>query len=81
MPGFSVVGTLNFDEVFHTQITTEIIAHRAGGNEEDDIEYFMTGCADAIITDSVKLSGDIKAKPTERKPLEIILQKAYSLIQ
>ena len=50
-------------------------------NEEDDIEYFMTSDADAIITDSVKLSGDIKAKLTERKPLEIILQKAYSLIQ
>lgn len=50
-------------------------------NEEDDIEYFMTSDADAIITDSVKLSGNIKAKLTERKPLEIILQKVYSLIQ
>lgn len=50
-------------------------------NEEDDIEYFMTGDADAIITDSVKLAGDIKGRLSERKPLEIILQKAYSLIQ
>lgn len=50
-------------------------------NEEDDIEYFMTSDADAIITDSVKLAGDIKAKLTERKPLEIILQQAFSLIQ
>ena len=50
-------------------------------NEEDDIEYFMTSDADAIITDAVKLSGDIKAKLTERKPLEIILQKALSLVQ
>ena len=50
-------------------------------NEEDDIEYFMTSDADAIITDSVKLAGDIKKRLSERTPLEIILQKAYSLIQ
>lgn len=29
----SVFGTYNFDELFHTQITAEVIAHRAGGNE------------------------------------------------
>lgn len=50
-------------------------------NEEDDIEYFMTGDADAIITDSVKLSGEIKKQLSERKPIEIILQKVFSLIQ
>lgn len=50
-------------------------------NEEDDIEYFMTSDADAIITDSVKLSGEIKEMLTERKPLDIILQKALSAIQ
>ncbi len=47
-------------------------------NEEDDIEYFMTGDADAIITDSVKLAGEIKEKLSERDPLEIILQKMLS---
>lgn len=51
------------------------------GTEEDDIGYFMTSNADAIITDSVKMAGDIKGRLSERKPLEIILQKAYSLIQ
>lgn len=50
-------------------------------NEEDDIEYFMTGDADAIITDSVKLSGEIKEKLSERTPLEIILQKVFSTIR
>lgn len=50
-------------------------------NEEDDIEYFMSGDADAIITDSVKLSGEIKEQLSKRTPLEIIFQKAYSLIQ
>ena len=50
-------------------------------NEEDDIEYFMTSDADAIITDSVKLSGEIKEQLSKRTPLEIILQKAYSLVQ
>lgn len=50
-------------------------------NEEDDIEYFMTSDADAIITDSVKLSGEIKESLSKRTPLEIILQTAYSLIQ
>ena len=30
---FSVVGTIYFDEIFHTQITAEIVAHRAGGVE------------------------------------------------
>ena len=50
-------------------------------NEEDDIEYFMTSDADAIITDSVKISGEIKEQLSKRTPLEIILQKAYSMIQ
>ena len=50
-------------------------------NEEDDIEYFMASDADAIITDSVKLSGEIKDQLSKRTPLEIILQKAYSLVQ
>lgn len=50
-------------------------------NDEDDIEYFMTSDADAIITDSVKLSGEIKAQLSKRSPLEIILQKASTLIQ
>ena len=50
-------------------------------NEEDDIQHFMTGDADAIITDSVKLSGEIKERLSNRTPLEIILQKAFSSIQ
>lgn len=50
-------------------------------NEEDDITYFMSGDVDAIITDSVKLSGEIKEQLSVRTPLEIILQKAYSMIQ
>lgn len=50
-------------------------------NEEDDIEYFMTSDADAIITDSVKLSGKIKDQLSKRTPLEVILQKAYSMVQ
>lgn len=43
-------------------------------NEEDDITYFMSTDADAIITDSVKLSGEIKDRLSKRKPIEIILQ-------
>lgn len=50
-------------------------------NEEDDISYFMSGDVDAIITDSVKLSGEIREKLSVRTPLEIILQTAYSMIQ
>lgn len=50
-------------------------------NEEDDIEYFMTSDADAIITDSVRLSGEKKEQLSKRTPLEIILQKAYALVQ
>ena len=49
-------------------------------NEEDDIEYFMCSDADAIITDSVRLSGEIKDRLSKRAPLEIILQKLSSLI-
>lgn len=44
-------------------------------NEEDDIEEFMNGDADAIITDSVKLSGEIKEELTNRTPIEVILQE------
>ena len=47
-------------------------------NEEDDISYFMTTDADAIITDSVKLSGEIKDRLTKRSPVEIILQKLWA---
>ena len=50
-------------------------------NEKDDIEYFMTSDADAIITDSVKMSGEIKQQLSERTPFEIILQKVFSWIQ
>jgi len=49
-------------------------------NEEDDIEYFMTSDADAIITDSVKLAGEIKEQLKERDPLQIIIQKILSWI-
>ena len=44
-------------------------------NEEDDIEEFMNGDADAIITDSVKLSGEIKEELINRTPIEVILQE------
>ena len=44
-------------------------------NEEDDIEQFMNGEADAIITDSVKLSGEIKEELINRTPIEVILQE------
>ena len=50
-------------------------------NEEDDIEQFMTGDADAIITDSVKLAGEIKEQLSNREPIEIILQKLSSIVQ
>ncbi len=47
-------------------------------NEEDDISYFMTTDADAVITDSVKLSGEIKAKLSKRTPIEIILHQLWA---
>lgn len=47
-------------------------------NEEDDIEAFMNGDADAIITDSVKLSGEIKEELINRTPIEVILQEFIS---
>lgn len=50
-------------------------------NEEDDIEHFMCSDADAIITDSVKMSGEIKEKLADRTPSEIILRQALTLIQ
>ena len=50
-------------------------------NEDDDIEHFMTTEADAIITDSVKLAGEKKRELSNRKPLDIILQRAGDLIQ
>lgn len=50
-------------------------------NDEDDIEHFMTSNADAIITDSVKMSGEIKERLSKRTPPVIILQRLKSLIQ
>ena len=50
-------------------------------NEEDDIEDFMTGDADAIITDSVKLAGEIKEQLSRRSPSEIIAQQLSTMIQ
>ena len=44
-------------------------------NDEDEIEQFMNGDADAIITDSVKLSGEIKEELINRTPIEVILQE------
>lgn len=50
-------------------------------NEEDDITYYMSGDADAIITDSVKLSGEIKEQLSKRSALEIVIQKVFGLNQ
>lgn len=50
-------------------------------NEEDDITYYMSGNADAIITDSVKLSGEIKEQLSNRSTLEIVIQKVFGLNQ
>ena len=50
-------------------------------NDEDDIESFMNSDADAIITDSVKLAGEIKTKLSEREPIDIILNKVGSLAE
>ena len=50
-------------------------------NEEGDIEKFLTSDADAIITDSVKLSGKIKTRLENRMPNEVIIQKIISLIE
>ena len=47
-------------------------------NDEDEIEQFMNGDADAIITDSVKLSGEIKEELINRTPIEVILQEFIS---
>ena len=44
-------------------------------NKEEDIKRFMTGDADAIVTDAVDQSREIKQKLSERDPLEIIFQK------
>jgi len=49
-------------------------------NEEDDIEQFLTSDADAIITDSVKLSGEIKERLENRLPVEVIIQAFIGLI-
>lgn len=48
-------------------------------NEEDSIEQFMTSEADAIITDAVKLSGEMKKELSNRTPLDIILREANSI--
>ena len=50
-------------------------------NDDDDIEYFMTSEADAIITDSVKLAGEKKRQLSNRKPLDVIIQRGSDLIQ
>ena len=50
-------------------------------NDEDDIESFMNSDADAIITDSVKLAGEIKTKLSEREPIDLILNKVGSLAE
>jgi glycerophosphoryl diester phosphodiesterase len=49
-------------------------------NDEDDIEHFMTTDADAIITDSVKLSREMQEKLSKRDPLEIIFQQMFPLM-
>ena len=45
-------------------------------NDEEDIEHFMLSDADAIITDSVKLSGEVRERLSNRSPIEIIMQQA-----
>ena len=45
-------------------------------NDEEDIEHFMLSDADAIITDSVKLSGEVRERLSNRSPVMIILQQA-----
>ncbi|MBR3164489.1 glycerophosphoryl diester phosphodiesterase membrane domain-containing protein [Candidatus Saccharibacteria bacterium] len=46
-------------------------------NEEDDIRHFLTSDADAIVTDQIKLSRDIKKQLPKRNPLEVILQATF----
>ena len=43
-------------------------------NEEDDLEHFLLSDADAIITDSVKLSGKVREDLEARAPLQVIYQ-------
>ena len=50
-------------------------------NDEEDIEHFMLSDADAIITDSVKLSGEVKERLSNRSTSEIIFQQALRLVQ
>jgi glycerophosphoryl diester phosphodiesterase len=50
-------------------------------NEEANIEEFMNSEADAIITDSVKLSGEVKERLSNRSTSEIIFQQALRLVQ
>ena len=50
-------------------------------NDEEDLYYFMTTDADAVITDSVKLAAEVQEKLSNRSTLEIVLQKALSTIQ
>ena len=50
-------------------------------NEEDDIEHFMLSDADAIITDSVKLSREVKERLTNRSTAQIILEQAYRMLR
>ena len=50
-------------------------------NEEEYIESFMTSDADAIITDAVKLSVEVKKHVLHRQPLEVIFQKVSSFLK
>lgn len=50
-------------------------------NDESDIEDFMTSDADAIITDTVKFSGEVKERLTNRSTAEIILRQAYRMLR
>ena len=44
-------------------------------NKENDIRRFMNGNADAIVTDAISVSKEIKEQLPNRDPLEIIFQK------
>lgn len=50
-------------------------------NDEEDIEHFMTTDADAIITDSVKLSGEVRERLSKRTPVEVVFQAAAAMIK
>ena len=50
-------------------------------NNDDDIEYFMSSRADAIITDTVRLASEKRVQLSNRKPLEIIFDSIKMLIK